>query len=593
MTTTASLTELEFRRSSPSTLRKAANSGHAADFQKALTRQHRTARQRLEKSMAAAESAILWSVDESHVAPTDRELASLLSGNKKQRRTARKLAVQSIIDGDVRPLGVLVAVDTLIRSGPDLKPGTFAELYCALAQIDEVVPDEPVSDEHDATSDNLLREGELPLVLSLVLSDLKGQAARFKAASVLLREALNAGTDTDGMLHATLTRQADAWLAPFVRSAHWGLAFGSSWMNAKDTDRLADTARSCATLVVQTGLVGRPPEDLRDVDSSPADVVEHAMRSVGIRESSPFASLVRSHVQGKRRPAKKRKRSRHLDVSNQSDWAESAVLRNGLQIDSDLCVVNWDKPESTIDLAVLGTPLLSGLWFSEVMVNGKSVGPIIDWHCSCWFSDDEAAFVELEADPTESIHVVRHVMLSLKDHLGVICESVTTKDADAVVRLTNHLPLAVDPLAVTNSITREIVLHADCVSTRVIPAWLEDDRLQHATGRCEKVDNALVSEGEGLGGIAIPLLFDWHPERQALDADWNRLTVTEARSVQSPQTAAGFRVRIGKKQMLIYRSLRPADVPRAVLGLHTTNETVYGRVKKTGEVAPLVLVEGD
>jgi hypothetical protein len=226
-------------------------------------------------------------------------------------------------------------------------------------------------------------------------------------------------------------------------------------------------------------------------------------------------------------------------------------------------------------------------------VNGERIGPIEGWTCSCWFCDDEAAFVELEADPSESVHVVRHVMLSMQDRMAVVCESVTTPFADNEVRLKNCLPLAANPLAVTNSITREIALHSDCVSTRVVPGWLEDDKVHHATGVCEKVDNILVSEAEGQGGAVAPLVLDWHPERQALDADWNRLTVTEGRTVLSAQQAAGFRVRIGKLQMLIYRSLRAGDLPRAVLGLHTMNETVYGRIRKSGEVAPMVLVEGE
>ena len=112
-------------------------------------------------------------------------------------------------------------------------------------------------------------------------------------------------------------------------------------------------------------------------------------------------------------------------------------------------------------------------------------------------------------------------------------------------------------------------------------------------GRCEKQDGHLIAVAEGVGGVTAPLVLDWHPERQAQDADWNRLTVTESRVVSPSQVAAGFRIRLGKHQLLIYRSLQPAEAPRAVLGQHTTDETVYGRVRKSGNVSPLVLVDGD
>ena len=591
-TTTESLTQLKFRRNAPSALRKACQQGHTAILQKVMTNQHRTARKRLEKAIVSAEAAILWSAREICLSAADREVATLLSGGPKQRQTGRKMAIQAVNNGECRPLVVLAGIDTLVRHGRDLSESDYAELYCSLAHIDEISPDQDVTDEQDRLIVGLICEGELPLLLSLVLGDLKGQTGRFKASAKVLREGLDAGTDTDGMLHASLTSRADAWLAPLVRTAHWTAAFENSWLTAKNTARLADAARTCASLLIHGGLVSRPPTNLRETERCAADVVDHALRAIGIRESSPFAVLSRSLAQRKHGLSKKKVRSAQIETSSQSDWAESAILRSGLQADADLCLVNWDEPASAIHLAVLGTPLLSGIWTSEVIVDGETVGPIEGWGCSCWFSDEEAAFVELESDPTDSLHVVRHVMLSLKERIGVVCESVTSTDSNATVGLINQLPLAANPLAVTNSITREIALHADCVSTRVIPAWLEDDRVQHTIGRCEKIDNALVSAGEGLGGATVPLIFDWHPERQALDADWNRLTVTEDRAVVSAQNASGFRVRIGKQQILIYRSLRSGEFPRAVMGLHTLNETVYGRVKKSGEIAPLVLVDG-
>lgn len=592
-TTTEPLTELEIRRSSPSALKKSVSRGRAGDFQKAMLDRHRGARKRLEKVVPSGESSILWSAGGAELSEADQQLKRLLTGTKKQHRAGRRLAVQAVIEGDARPLVVLTAVDTLVRCGADLRARDYAALYCALSRVTEIAPNQPIKDDDELSIQRLVCEGELPLLLSLVLHDLKGQAGRIKSAVRVLRDGLNAGTDTDGMLHAGLTSAADAWLAPLVRAAHWSHAFRESWMNAADTERLADAVRSSSLLLVKTGLLTSPPAELRDATSPAAELIEYGLSAVGVRESSPFMKLARTMNPQAKRRSRKGKRSSDLEVSNQSDWGASALLRTGLQADADVCVVNWDQPQAAIHLGILGIPLLSGSWFSEVSVNGESIGEIKEWHCSCWFCDDEAAFVELEADPSESIHVVRHVMLSMQDRQGVVCETVTTDHAEAEVKLTSRLPLAADPLAVTNSITREIVLHADKVSARVIPAWLDDDRVNHATGRCEKEQEHLLSEAHGPGGAAVPLVFDWDPKRQAMDADWNRLTVTEARKVVRDQLAVGFRARIGSKQMLIYRSLRRPDLPRAVMGLHSTNETVFGLVKKSGEVAPLVLVEGD
>lgn len=592
-TATEPLTELQIRRSSPSSLKKAVSRGHAGDFQKVMLQQHRNARKRLEKVIACGESSILWSAAGTELSEADQQLTQRLSGSKKHRRAARRTAVQAVIEGDARPLVILTAVDTLVRRGAELPAREYAALYCALSQVTEIAPHQPIRDDDELSIQRLLCEGELPLLLGLVLNDLKSQTPRMKSAVKVLREGLSGATDTDGMLHAGLVASADQWLAPLVRAAEWSRAFRQPWMSASDKERLADTCRSCATLLVGTGLVTSPPAELREPVGRAAEVIEHGLKAVGVRDSSPYARLARSvRRPGKRRSAKAQpRRSNRYEVSNQSDWAESAVLRTGLRTDSDVCVVNWDLPEATLHLGVLGLPLLSGYWSSEITVDGHFTGVVKDWHCSCWFSDDEAAFVELEADPTDSIHVVRHVMMSVRDRQAVICESVTTEESDAAVKLASRISLAANPLAVTNSITRELVLHVDHVPVRVVPAWLEDDRVQHATGRCEKVDEVLLLESQGRGGATAPLLLDWDPDRQMDEADWNRLTITEDRKLLTDREASGFRVRIGRRQMLIFRSLRAPELPRAVMGQHTTNETIYGRVKKSGDVAPLVMVE--
>lgn len=594
MTPAKQLEQLVFRKSSPADIRKAAKSGDVDAFQRAVVRQHRTARKRLEKALASGLGAILWSARHVGSSAVDRELAMLMSGTGKQSKAAGKLAMQQVRDGNFGCLGWLTALDCLIRTGKQLDSENFASLYCGLsAGVDcESTTKDPDSAAGPMVA-RLIVEGEIPFVRGLVFSDLKAGNSR-KEGEAVLREGLEAATDTDGFVHAEWSSIANEWLAPLVRSVIWSTAFGEKCLSGKFSERLADAARHCATLLVPTGLVNAPPVDLRMQESHAADLVSHALRAVGVRSSSTFSVFVEAFRSKKRRAGrKKKKQATTLYTSNQSDWAESAVMRSGLSVDADVCSVSWDVPEPKLHLAVLGTPLLSGIWSSRIIVDGRDIGTVEQWECSCWFSDDEAAFVELEADPSESVHVVRHVMLSLKDRLAVICETVTTDKPDAAVSLTSAFPLVADPLAVTNSVTRDISLHSDCISTRVIPSWLEDDRVQHADGHCEKQDGKLVAVAEGVGGVTAPLVLDWHPERQAQDADWNRLTVTESRVVSNSQSAAGFRVRIGKHQLLIYRSLRPGETPRAVLGQHTTNETIYGRVRKSGDVSPLVLVDGD
>ncbi|MFN8707370.1 MAG: hypothetical protein ACK50J_11865, partial [Planctomyces sp.] len=67
--------------------------------------------------------------------------------------------------------------------------------------------------------------------------------------------------------------------------------------------------------------------------------------------------------------------------------------------------------------------------------------------------------------------------------------------------------------------------------------------------------------------------------------------VAERRKNLTPREAAGFRLRIGKTQWLIYRSLSNPEVSRTVLGLHTGDETYIGTVSSDGDIEPILLVE--
>lgn len=594
MTTPADqLKSLKFRRSAASALRKAAGSGDAQKFRKALASQHRNARKYLEKSSICSREAILWSVDFFRTHDEDQKLTSLLSGGPQQQKEAAKRAIEAVITGSAGPLAILLAARDLVRHGRDLPPETVVRLYASLATAKV-----SCTSDFDASSDDVIRqlvcEGEIPWLLSLVLADLK-RPARGKQAAGTLKDGLNACTDTDGFLHADWMSDAAGWLAVFARTLLWGKAFDETWMSAKTHDRLTDAARHCVTLLTPAGLVTHPPQNLRQPSAIAADVIAGTLQLANVPSSSPFLRLATSCAPSKKKKRKKgpKRASKQILTSNQSDWGEAGVLRTGLQVDADVAAVSWNQPETELFLAILGTPLLSGRWSSEVKCNGESIGPVTDWSCSCWFCDEDAAFLELEADPQPGVHLVRHVMLLLRDHAAVVCETVTSDDENAEIQLTSCTTLAADPLAVTNSITRDLTMHADCVSCRLIPAWLEDDRIQHAIGDCSKVDDQLVMTSTGTGGTAIPLVLDWHPERLAQDADWNRLTITEARSEIGPRSAAGFRVRVGNYQLLIYRSLRPGAFPRAVLGQHMSNETLYGRVRKSGNVSQLVLVDGE
>jgi hypothetical protein len=160
----------------------------------------------------------------------------------------------------------------------------------------------------------------------------------------------------------------------------------------------------------------------------------------------------------------------------------------------------------------------------------------------------------------------------------MLTDSLTSGGPEPRLQLTTAIPFAEATASEPDPVTRELRLTRGPAHVRTIPAWLEDDRVQHTFGQCQAHDGQLECSAVGAGGVTLPLVLDWHPKRTSSPADWTRLTVTEARRCNGAHEAAGFRIRIGSFQLLVYRSLIAGRDSRAVLGLHTWDETVYTRV---------------
>lgn len=279
--------------------------------------------------------------------------------------------------------------------------------------------------------------------------------------------------------------------------------------------------------------------------------------------------------------------------SHQSDWAAGGLLRSGWQRSSDAVSFQWDDVTHHVSLIAAGHEVIRGPWETQITMDGAKLPTTNDWDCTCWFEDNEAAFVELEVEVADGIKHVRQVMLSLQEQFAILLDSVVSRDDQRTIELASSIPHASWLTASRNSITRDWMLQYGSVNVRTIPLWLPDDRLHSGAGDFFINEDGLQMYATGQGGATLPLFFDWAENRHIHDADWNRLTVTEERRVVSTNEAAAFRVRVGKLQVLLYRSFRTPDDLRAVLGQHTHKETLIGHVRNAGEVEPLVMVEGE
>jgi hypothetical protein len=599
-----SLAKLSFRKNSDSAMKKSASAGDAQAFHSAFLKSHAKVRKRFEKVFGDTPFVAVWSAD---TFSTDGN-SELIRGMRVFGRSSElfdQLVAAAAAPTPVSPLFVLVACEAMLRYPDGFSSEQLVTLFTRLTRIaaNEFCSSSPPTVEDGAevlpTVADIVTQAEVPFLLSLVLESQQSARSWRVASTEAVAGCLCACTDTDGTLDAAFAREAGRWLSPFVRISGWAHSCRKSWADETAKARWLKTLHRLATLTTSEGFVSSASATDRPGRTQGSPEIDLFARAVGLTEldvETGLAPYVTALAKGGRRKTKPKNddgKRLNRNLSGQSDWATTAVLRNSLQVDADVIAVDWDQPTQGLHLSALGKQVLGGGWKHRISVDGKACESAGDWVCTCWFSDKEVTFAELESGSVDGVRHVRHVMLALKEHFAVLTDTVTAPGADAQIDFESRLSLLDGIDVETNSITRELTLQGDCVPLRAAPVWLDDDRIQNTSGRCERAGPELVMQAHAAGGVMLPLVLDWHPDRRASDADWNRLTVTEARHPVAAQQAAAYRVRIGLLQLLLYRSLRRSEALRAVLGYHTANETVYSCVRNTGEILPLVLVEAD
>lgn len=90
--------------------------------------------------------------------------------------------------------------------------------------------------------------------------------------------------------------------------------------------------------------------------------------------------------------------------------------------------------------------------------------------------------------------------------------------------------------------------------------------------------------------LFAPLFIDFDARRIARPATWRQLTVGHKGVVQPGDVAVGYRVAVGSRQWIVYRSLAEA-ASRTLLGHNLNGETLVARFRRNGEVETIIEVE--
>ncbi len=498
------------------------------------------------------------------------------------------------------PIELLIVLEILLRTGERLSPRLWWRLWRgALTSSLQLHANLDSAGEEQSSEDRLVVvRGELPWLAGLVFSNVQGVDVLTQAGRDFLTQRLDDKTDTDGTPHADLLDHLTYWLASLTRSVVWANAFRTDVWDDGTAERFREFVRIAAAMCRADGRMAFGKDDSPPI----VEILTQAVRVAGWKLKSPpvlFVECLNETLRKRRAeklPTIKSKFKEQHAPTAQSDWAHLACLRNNWTPLADSLVLTHDTTFSRLCLNAFGRPVIQGDWSVDIRVNDRPVELQSTWSCTCWFSDADADYVELQQNLADGVRVERQVLLSRTGHFAVLSDSVSA-DENARVDYEAHLPLANGIDFAADQLTREVVLeqgmgtHGNPARSRVFPVALPQHRVDGTPGRFTVDDAGLTLKHAALGGLFVPLVFDWERRRFAAFVDWQALTVTEENRILTSHSAVGYRLRIGNQQLVIYRSLNKGEVPRSVLGLHTASETVIGRFEPTGDITPILQVE--
>lgn len=479
-------------------------------------------------------------------------------------------------------------LDGLRRFGASLNATALWPLWREAWRSSAEVAEAP---ERDSPLDRALA-AEVLWASGLLFESVATGKSRLKAGRRRLLAEFEARTDNDGTPHAELLPVLPAWFASIARGAAWAKVCGVRLGEGRYTGRFEGLARCVAILCKSDGRLLLSPEcDIRPV-------LHEAAERAGWEAETPVRRLVARLRESEKPPSvpsqesKPKRPDRKSPPVIHSEWAKLVVSRSRWRPDADVFAVAHAQRLPMIDLLAFGRRVFSGRWDLKILADGRPIEPTADWEAVCWFSDGDADYLELQWPNSLGVMVCRQLLLTRGDHQLVVADAVATPgQPDLSLEVESTLPLADGVAAESRRPSREWRLEAAGLPVRVFPIALPGEHIESSPGAMEGREGGLFQRRSGRGAVYLPAVLDWNPKRREAFADWRTLTVTEDRRRLGPAEASAHRLRIGTRQLLVYRGQNGSKLKRTVLGYHHDSESVVGRFTPEGEIEPLVLVE--
>ncbi|HLA85742.1 MAG TPA: hypothetical protein VJL29_13205, partial [Thermoguttaceae bacterium] len=396
-----------WHKSAPARVRKAYQSGDTEAAWSAWSSYlaKRKKPERIDRLFHSKRSPLLWALPEKS---NDKNYLASLAPRLPSLDTCL-----STLDSSLDALALAVQLPGLAAS---LSSDNWWALLRRLASLSIEAAERPVE---DFPLIHQLLAGELPLTLAYNLPEIAACRQLAGVARRSLEWGLGLLLDGEGLPQAENLSLLRPLLACWIRCQ--ALA-----RRCKDGSLSHDAVAQIEWAVRQslrwTRPDGSPVFDAPRAGASCADLFAAALDFDEDEDDHAIAALV---LPGRVKSRRGRAGVRALPpVAMLSEWSAAAMLRPDWSHAGPCLSVLYPGRTMLTELSTRREFLWSGRWECEVRLDGTLLVPTGDWEETCWVSDGDVDFLELQIELTEGVRIEREMALTRNDGLLLLADAV-------------------------------------------------------------------------------------------------------------------------------------------------------------------------
>ena len=294
-------------------------------------------------------------------------------------------------------------------------------------------------------------------------------------------------------------------------------------------------------------------------------------------------------------PEKPRPNLTMLDKSlnSISTWGGSLLFHDRWERKACKLAASFNRDGCHLEIAK-GKTLISGSVFPELIVNGYPLTANGDPDVLIEYLEGRVAFAEIEWRFENDIVMQRQIVFSMEDKFAWIGDAVILPDgaepADIEYRCHWKLKDGIAPVAESET-TETYLFDGKTIRGLVVPPAFSEWKSGKSVGKLELAEDGFSLNASRQGtSLYVPVFLDLNPKRCLKPRTWRQLSVAENLQVVGADVAVAYRIQVGKKQFVFYRSMaEPKN--RTFFGENVNTEMYFGRLEKDGTMTELVQIE--